>query len=317
MTRGTDFRVILAAVADPAGRGQVAAPKAVELAHEFGAEVVLYHACYEPALTHGGPFVEGGLARARREYVAERRARLESLAARLATPAVAVGCVVEWHKDIAAAVIRGAMAVHADLVVAEPRYHASRRARFRLSHTDWELARNCPMPLLLARTSAPYSRPGIVAAVAPGEHGERESQLDVKLAELAARLGEVTGGSVKIVHSLQTGFHLLGVSPRSLERTRARMRELLGRLARGAGLRAGSARVIEGEPATALLEFVTGEGTDLLVMGTFVQGPLHRALFGSVAERLINVAPCDVLIVKPDGFRSAVPPPRRRQRKSA
>jgi universal stress protein E len=172
------------------------------------------------------------------------------------------------------------------------------------------------MPLLLARTSAPYSKPAIVAAVDPGGHGERESQLDVKIVEAAARLARATDGSVKVVHSVQPAFQLLGMSPRSLQRLRERMRELVARLARGAGLHAGSARVIDGDPAHALLDLVTEDDTDLLVMGTFVRGPLRRALFGSVAERLINVAPCDLLVLKPDGFRSPVPPPRRRRRSS-
>jgi universal stress protein E len=306
--------MILAAVADPQGKGQVAAPKAVELAHLLGAEVVLYHACYEASLAGGRILDSKGLARARRGVVAERKAELDDLAGRLSTEAVTVSAIVEWQKHIPQAVVRAALGVHADLVVAEPRYRGTQRSRLGLSHTDWELARLCPMPLLLARTRAPYGKPRLLAAVDPGGHGERESQLDVKIVEVAGRLAEIASGSVQVVHALHPAFRALGVPPRALRSERERTRELLRHLALGAGLRASSVRIVEGDPAEALLEMATADGIDLLVMGTFVRGPLQRALFGSTAERLVNVVPCDVLILKPDGFKSPVPPPTSRSR---
>jgi universal stress protein E len=314
MTRDADISMILAAVADPQGKGQVAAPKAVELAHLLGAEVVLYHACYEASFAGGRILDSKGLARARRGLVAERKADLDDLASRLSTEAVTVSTIVEWQKHIPEAVVRAALGQHAGLVVAEPRYRGTRRPRLGLSHTDWELARLCPMPLLLARTRAPYGKPRLLAAVDPGGHGERESQLDVKIVEVAGRLAELSSGSVQVVHALHPAFRALGVPPRALRSERERTRELLRHLALGAGLRASSVRVVEGDPAEALLEVATADGIDLLVMGTFVRGPLQRALFGSTAEQLVNVVPCDVLILKPDGFKSPVPPPTRRSR---
>jgi universal stress protein E len=309
MSSDRDYRVILAAIADVAGKGQVAARKAVELAHLMGADVVLYHASYEPSLSGPRFFDAAGLARARREHVKVRADTLDELAERLSSSDVAVRARVDWKKAIPEAVVRAAMSERADLVVAEPRYRGTRRQRFGLSHTDWELIRVCPMPVLFCKTSAPYDLPRIVAAVDPGAHLEHESQLDVNIVATAARIAELTRGSARIVHVLHRPPHLPGIEARAERKERSRVETLLKALARGGGLKAGAANVLSGDPVDALLGLVTAESVDLVVMGTFMRGPVKRVLFGSTAERLLNLAPCDVLVLKPERFLSPVPPP--------
>ena len=56
-------------------------------------------------------------------------------------------------------------------------------------------------------------------------------------------------------------------------------------------------RVEQSPPASAILRAVDLHQADLLVMGTRGGGRLHRALLGSVANRVLHNASCDVLIV--------------------
>jgi universal stress protein E len=310
-----DYRVILAAVADTGGKGQVAARKAVELAHLMGADVVLYHACYEPSLDGSRFFDTAGLTRARRQHTAQSSRSLDKLAARLTTPVVAVRACVEWKKSVPEAIVRAAMRERAELVVAEPRYRNTRR-RPGLSHTDWDLIRICPMPILFCKTIAPYESTRIIAAVDPGAHHERESALDVNIVGVAARLADLTSGHVQVVHALHLPPGVLGIEPRTVRRERSRIEALLKNLSRGAGLKPAAAKVITGEPVDALLDLVTSESIDVIVMGTFVRGPMKRMLFGSTAERILNVAPCDVMVLKAEGFRSPVPPPTGQARRA-
>jgi nucleotide-binding universal stress UspA family protein len=55
-------------------------------------------------------------------------------------------------------------------------------------------------------------------------------------------------------------------------------------------------RRLEGAPATALAE-ACEDDVDLLVAGSRRYGPVARVLLGSVSTRLINSAPCPVLVV--------------------
>lgn len=55
-------------------------------------------------------------------------------------------------------------------------------------------------------------------------------------------------------------------------------------------------RRLEGPPSAALAE-ACEDGVDLLVVGSRGHGPVARVVLGSVSTRLINTAPCPVLVV--------------------
>jgi universal stress protein A len=56
--------------------------------------------------------------------------------------------------------------------------------------------------------------------------------------------------------------------------------------------------VITGSPARAIVEHATAGEFDLIVMGTHGRTGLSHALMGSVAERVVQKAPCAVLTVR-------------------
>jgi universal stress protein A len=56
--------------------------------------------------------------------------------------------------------------------------------------------------------------------------------------------------------------------------------------------------VITGPPARAIVEHASAGHFDLIVMGTHGRTGLSHALLGSVAERVVQKAPCPVLTVR-------------------
>ncbi len=56
--------------------------------------------------------------------------------------------------------------------------------------------------------------------------------------------------------------------------------------------------VLEGRPAEAILEVAKDRQVDLIVMGAQGQGTLSSLLLGSQSRKVINHAPCPVLIVR-------------------
>ena len=296
------IRTVLAAVADATSGAQVAARKAVELAWLFGADTVLFHACYEPSLSGGAFFDSAQMAAARRDHVAHATRALKGIAAALGSSEREIRVLVEWQRDIPQAVARTATREGADLVVAEPRYRSGRRQRG-LSRIDWEVARLCPVPLLLARSAAPYAKPRILAAVDPGGHGLRVSSLDAGIVGLAALMAEATDGSVRVIHCMREPPAALPARLSTQRRERQRVQTMIRHLASGAGLSRRDARVVDGPPVEMLLDAVSGDDADILVMGTVVRGPIRQLLMGSTTEQMVHVAPCDLLLVRPNGVR--------------
>lgn len=69
------------------------------------------------------------------------------------------------------------------------------------------------------------------------------------------------------------------------------------KLAEKEGLKA-EAILAKGEPYDQIVHNAKTNGVDLIVMGTYGRRGTKRILIGSVTERVIEYAPCPVLVVK-------------------
>lgn len=86
-------------------------------------------------------------------------------------------------------------ASNADLVVKDTHHHSLAK-RTLLRNTDWQLARGCPVPLLLTKRKSWGQPPVIMAAVDPNQANERAAALDRDILSGAASLaGRLSGVS--------------------------------------------------------------------------------------------------------------------------
>ena len=60
-------------------------------------------------------------------------------------------------------------------------------------------------------------------------------------------------------------------------------------------------------PALSIVNYAKETGTDLIVMGTHGRGPMAHLLMGSVAERVVRLAGCPVLVVRHPEHEFVVP----------
>lgn len=305
------FETILAAVADPRAPVQVAATKAAELAWLTGARLVFYHSAYDTALS-GRPFFESRhLAQARREYLHRQGVALDELAGGLGRGGLAITTIAEWHRTPHEAIVQASMSERANLVVAEPRFRAARRRLHGFSHTDWELVRLCPAPLLLARATAPYRSPTILAAVDPLRDTEKLSTLDLRIVQVAREFQRLTEGTLGLLHCTIEPRATPGMPFSVIERERRRSRQLLHLLLKEAGVPARALKIRTGRPAELIAEAIVSEDVDLLVLGSMTRGRLENLVLGSTAEKLLHTVACDLVVVKPLGFRTSVTAPGR------
>jgi nucleotide-binding universal stress UspA family protein len=66
---------------------------------------------------------------------------------------------------------------------------------------------------------------------------------------------------------------------------------------RAAGLE-GQTMVVHGFPFESILTAARDQGVDLIIMGTHGRTGLPHILIGSVAERVVRLAPCPVLVTR-------------------
>ena len=60
----------------------------------------------------------------------------------------------------------------------------------------------------------------------------------------------------------------------------------------------GDSAIIEGIPFQVIMDAANSRGVDLIVMGTHGRTGFAHALLGSVAEKVVRLAPCPVLVTR-------------------
>jgi nucleotide-binding universal stress UspA family protein len=60
-----------------------------------------------------------------------------------------------------------------------------------------------------------------------------------------------------------------------------------------------------GEPAEAIVNYARANPIDLIVMSTHGRSGLARLVYGSVAEKLLHLAPCPVLLIRAQADHAA------------
>ena len=56
--------------------------------------------------------------------------------------------------------------------------------------------------------------------------------------------------------------------------------------------------VVVGHPVSSIAEFIRGGGYDLLIVGFMGHSALYNRIIGSTTDRLVELAPCAVMVVK-------------------
>lgn len=186
--------------------------------------------------------------------------------------------------------------------------------------TAAKLMRHCPTPLWLIKPSGDVLPRRVVAAVDPMGTGSEANALNHSIIDLAAAIVAFSGGTWEALHIWRVPGESLfthgrtRMSQAELDRlnrmTESFHRERLEYLMSAVAVRqpASAVHLIKGEPERMIPEFVQRHQIDLVVMGTVTQPGIGGWLAGSTAEKALRVADCSLMILKPEGFVSAVRP---------
>ena len=215
------IRRILVPVGNATAASLPAIDKAAQLAAAFGARLELFHDIADPIVIDGAWHQPGRtLAGIQAELRQRAFERLEDLAEPLRSRRLTVSTSAVWDYPPYEAILRRAAAIGADLIV------APRRERHRLpallGYTDWELLRLSPIPVLLVKSSAPYRRPKVLAAIDPTHAHAKPSGLDQRILDYGAEVCGALRGTLHVMHA-----HMPRPLPPSLTFDTKRRKQLL------------------------------------------------------------------------------------------
>jgi len=117
------------------------------------------------------------------------------------------------------------------------------------------------------------------------------SDLSERAITYAASMARGSGASLYLIHVLESKEHY--------DEARARLTALADRFTEG--ITRVTTEVRDGEPADSIADAALHYGADLVVIATHARTGLAHLLSGSVAERLIRIAWCPVLVLRETG----------------
>ena len=141
-----------------------------------------------------------------------------------------------------------------------------------------------PHHLLVPTDFSPYAERALDYAIALASALRARVTLLHVISALYWATGDLPGAlSAAVLEELEA------VARQSLKQALQRVRD--------AGLD-GEAMVVHGSPFECIVAAARDQGIDLIVMGSHGRTGLRHVLLGSVAERVVRLAPCPVLVTR-------------------
>lgn len=326
MRKTQSTRPILVAVRTPTRSARGLLRKAASLAKMYGAPLRIVHVLAIPqgALARAGATIK----QAAQADLDSRSTQLETLAGLKELSGLDVSTTVRCDYPVQDALVREALACRARMLVAES-HGPGRLARLLLTNIDWELIRNCPCPLWLSKSDRFDPRAPVIAAVDPLHAHAKPAMLDDRIVAHAVEAAGARPGKVMLLHAYEIPQGAIVDTPieaywiaMSEEEQRAyeeKLARAIGRLQKKNDIPSENSALVHGDPAVQLPRLVKKHRASVVVMGAVSRRGLKRVFIGNTAERVIDKLGCDVLVVKPRGFKSPVErransPPIRRPR---
>jgi len=297
-------------IVDPTTNEQPALGRAAWLAGKLGSNLEIFICDYDQYLAGERFFDSKALAKARAGLLERHLARLEKLAAPIRDKGIKVATDVAWDHPLHEGILRKIESSEPTLVVKDTHFHSAiRRSLF--TNTDWQIIRECRVPLWLVK---PYTDPAVrrlLAAVDPLHERDKPARLDHKILETAESIRSSIDGELDVVHTFDPApvyavstdamsFPITEPINETVAELRSQHRSAMEQLLEQHAIGAEHAHLIDGETREALVGAVDELEADLVVIGAVSRGALKRLALGSTAERVLDFVPCDLLIVKPD-----------------
>ena len=276
---------------------------ALALAMQFPLHIVAFD--YSQALAVAGLFAPEQFKRARDGYLQTHRQWLVEQAGLMSKQGVEVTSEVVWVQHPYEEILNFINEMPLMLIIKDAQEESAFKRVF-FTPLDWQLLRDCPVPVHLV-TTALNARPRNVLAIIDVLRDEDQDRVfNDQIIEAAAKLAAVCDASLELLHVYDwtaiyvqdMGFGALPLATGVYEMRGTAQHETFASIAERHGVPPERRHFIEGVPVPSICEFVSDHRTDVVVMGTVQHRGLSK-LIGTTAEQLLHLAPCSVLAIKP------------------
>lgn len=279
--------------------------RAHALAYATGASLHIVAFDYVQALAVAGLLDHDAMAQAREGYLQVHRHWLEQQARFYRCGGLQVSTEVVWARSSLTNVVDYVSDFHPDLVIKDTHYIPTLDRAFH-KPLDWQLLRECPTHLHLVTNATNPTPLKILAAIDLSHLEELTQGLNDRIVDLASTLASSCGAALHLLNvsrwseisdvSMTVPTGSLGDSlGHAIEDTQ---QEAFDVLAERYCVKDAHRHQLTGIPHKVIAGFAQQHAFDVVVLGT-VYHHVPERFIGDTVERLLNRAPCSLMIVKP------------------
>ncbi|WP_433771537.1 universal stress protein [Pseudomonas putida] len=272
---------------------------AAALARASGAK--LHIAALVPSLKLLSLLEVGDREKAREHYLQDHRDWLKDQEKLLRGSGVDVTTQVAWADDMRQDILDFVAVQQPDLLIKEIQHESAFKRAF-FTPLDWNLLRQCPVPVYLVGGSG-HALPRKVVAAVDASAGESEhSELNDRIIQQASSLAIQCDAELHLLYAHDISEDYLEELSDSLKLSllskglRKELEASFLLFARQYGVPADRRHFVVGHPVTAISEFASEHDVDVIVMGRVQYQGLEHPL-GSTTEHILYQVPCSVLAV--------------------
>jgi len=310
-----EIRKILAVI-DPTTKDQPGLSRAAWLAKKTGAELELLVCYYNEYLSGDRLFDSPSLEKARKQVIENQEQYLETLAEPLRSENITVKTSAVWDHPLHEGIVRHAVSSGADIVFKDTHHHSA-VTRALLTNTDWNLIRTCPTRLWLVNPDEMSETPVFIAAIDPMNQHDKPAALDDEILQLSKTLADKVAGEVHAFHSYDPRIAVATATanayiPVSLpfdeieEQMHEDHQKRFNEITEFHKVDEDKQHLVAGLTHEELPAKAAEIGANVVIMGAVARNRWKRLFIGATAERTLEHLPCDLLIVKPDWFKTPV-----------
>ncbi|KZN43027.1 universal stress protein E [Pseudoalteromonas luteoviolacea CPMOR-2] len=294
-------------VIDPTKEQQNSLERSISLAKKTGAQITAFLSIYDFSYEMTTMLSRDEREAMRLAVIKDREAWISDLITDY--EGLEITAKVVWHNRPYEAIIEEVLKAQFDIVIKSTHQHDTLKSVI-FTPTDWHLIRKCPTPVLLVKDQAWPEDGEIIAAVNAVSDNEQHQTLNKRIIKDALFICDLANASLSLVNTypatpVNIAIEIPEFNPSQYsEAVKKHHEDETWSLANEFNLAKETCIIEEGLPEDVIPSIAQKKSAELVVIGTVGRTGLSAALIGNTAEHVIDSLDCDVLALKPDGYKS-------------
>ncbi|MBR9727280.1 universal stress protein UspE [Shewanella intestini] len=303
-----DYKQILVVI-NPTVDNQASLERAIDLASKNQAEVIAFLSIFDFSYEMTSILSHQEREAMRQGVIEQRKEWLIDILKRYKNRGVKLTPQVIWHNRPFESVINFSIDNQIDLIVKSTHEHDKLKAVI-FTPTDWHLLRKSPMPVLMVKEHDWPQNGNIICAINVAGDEDEQQHLNAKIIKHAKNLASKFSATIHLVNGypgtpVNLAIELPDFDANTYNNTiRMQHEQRVQYVAQAYDIPIENCHVEEGLPEDVIPDLAQRLDAELVILGTVGRTGFSAALIGNTAEHVIDSINCDLLAIKPDGYKS-------------